>query len=238
MTNKEKVTKLLEDYIKENKKIKEEYKDLEIKISLFRELLTYLDMDYSNMKEHSLNIDILLNSIYYNFNYSNLFYKYLNKMLNSEYDNMKSFIKNLNMEYKNAIERFKTLESQIKNNKNRVSSAYRVILSIKNNTPILESRYDIINIKKIINYYETKGIIETKEDLLLCNEIEYFNRNLRSTNLTEEKNTNDLYNELPNILNGGFEDFDVVEISRYRKEILDKYVSQIKSFINLYYLFI
>lgn len=25
------------------------------------------------MKEHSLNIDILLNSIYYNFNYSNLF---------------------------------------------------------------------------------------------------------------------------------------------------------------------
>lgn len=93
MTNKEKVTKLLEDYIKENKKIKEEYKDLEIKISLFRELLTYLDMDYSNMKEHSLNIDILLNSIYYNFNYSNLFYKYLNKMLNSEYDNMKSFIK-------------------------------------------------------------------------------------------------------------------------------------------------
>ena len=38
-------------------------------------------------------------------------------MLNSEYDNMKSFIKNLNMEYKNAIERFKTLESQIKNNK-------------------------------------------------------------------------------------------------------------------------
>lgn len=119
------------------------------------------------MKEHSLNIDILLNSIYYNFNYSNLFYKYLNKMLNSEYDNMKSFIKNLNMEYKNAIERFKTLESQIKNNKSRVSSAYRVILSIKNNTPILESRYDIINIKKIINYYETKGIIETKEDLLL-----------------------------------------------------------------------
>lgn len=144
MTNKEKITKLLEDYIKENKKIKEEYKDLEIKISLFRELLTYLDMDYSNMKEHSLNIDILLNSIYYNFNYSNLFYKYLNKMLNSEYDNMKSFIKNLNMEYKNAIERFKTLESQIKNNKNRVSSAYRVILSIKNNTPILESRYDMI----------------------------------------------------------------------------------------------
>lgn len=232
MTNKEKVTKLLEDYIKENKKIKEEYKDLEIKISLFRELLTYLDMDYSNMKEHSLNIDILLNSIYYNFNYSNLFYKYLNQMLNSEYDNMKSFIKNLNMEYKNTIERFKTLESQIKNNKNRVSSAYRVILSIKNNTPILESRYDIINIKKIINYYETKGIIETKEDLLLCNEIEYFNRNLRSTNLTEKINTNNLYNELPNILSGGFEDFDVVEISRYRKEILDKYVSQIKSFIN------
>lgn len=232
MTNKEKITKLLEDYIKENKGIKEEYKDLEIKISLFSELLTYLDMDYSNMKEHSLNIDILLNSIYYNFDYSNLFYKYLNQMLNSEYDNMKSFIKNLNMEYKNAIERFKTLENQIKNNKNRVSSAYRVILSIKNNTPILESKYDIINVKKIINYYETKGIIETKEDLLLCNEIEYFNRNLKSTNLTEKINTSNLYNELPNILSGGFEDFDVVEISRSRKEVLDKYVSQIKSFIN------
>ena len=63
MTNKERIVELLNNYISENKVLKEEYKDLEIKISLFNEVLTYLDMDYTNMKEHSLNIDILLNSI-------------------------------------------------------------------------------------------------------------------------------------------------------------------------------
>ena len=232
MTNKERIVELLNNYISENKALKEEYKDLEIKISLFNEVLTYLDMDYTNMKEHSLNIDILLNSIYNNNDYSNLFYKYLNQMLNNDVDNMKSFITKLNLEYKSDLERFKTLDKQIRNNRNRVSSAYRVTLAIKNNTPILESKYDIINVKKIIGYYETKGIIETKEDLLLCNEIEYYNRNLKSTNATEEQNTNDLYNELPNILNGGFEELDVVEIRRSRKETLDKKVAEIKSYIN------
>lgn len=231
MTNKERIVELLNNYISENKALKEEYKDLEIKISLFNEVLTYLDMNYTNMKEHSLNIDILLNSIYNNNDYSNLFYKYLNQMLNNNVDEMKSFITKLNLEYKSDLERFKTLDKQIRNNRNRVSSAYRVTLAIKNNTPILESKYDIINVKKIIGYYETKGIIETKEDLLLCNEIEYYNRNLKSTNATEEQNTNDLYNELPNILNGGFEELDVVEIRRSRKETLDKKVAEIKSYI-------
>ena len=216
MTNKERIVELLNNYISENKVLKEEYKDLEIKISLFNEVLTYLDMDYTNMKEHSLNIDILLNSIYNNNDYSNLFYKYLNQMLNNDVDDMKSFITKLNLEYKTNLERFKTLDKQIRNNRNRVSSAYRVTLAIKNDTPILESKYDIINVKKIIGYYETKGIIETKEDLLLCNEIEYYNRNLKSINAAEEKNTNDLYNELPNILNGGFEELDIVEIRRSR----------------------
>ena len=231
MTNKERIVELLNNYISENKALKEEYKDLEIKISLFNEVLTYLDMNYTNMKEHSLNIDILLNSIYNNNDYSNLFYKYLNQMLNNDVDDMKSFIAKLNLEYKTDLERFKTLDKQIRNNRNRVSSAYRVTLAIKNDTPILESKYDIINVKKIIGYYETKGIIETKEDLLLCNEIEYYNRNLKSTNATEEQNTNDLYNELPNILNGGFEELDTVEIRRSRKETLDKKVAEIKSYI-------
>ncbi len=52
MTNKERIVELLNNYISENKVLKEEYKDLEIKISLFNEVLTYLDMDYTNMKEH------------------------------------------------------------------------------------------------------------------------------------------------------------------------------------------
>ena len=50
MTNKERIVELLNNYISENKALKEEYKDLEIKISLFNEVLTYLDMNYTNMK--------------------------------------------------------------------------------------------------------------------------------------------------------------------------------------------
>ena len=47
MTNKERIVELLNNYISENKALKEEYKDLEIKISLFNEVLKPTTYSYS-----------------------------------------------------------------------------------------------------------------------------------------------------------------------------------------------
>lgn len=232
MNNKEKISELLNSYISENKKIRDEYSDLDIKLSLYSELISYLVLDYDKLNSNKLNIDILLNSIYNTNDFANVFYVYMNQMLNGDFKGMQDFIDVIKKDYEDAVIRHNTLASQIKNNKNKASSAYRVRLAIKNNTPILESKYDVYNVKRIINYYETIGIIDRKEDLLLCNEIEYYNRNLKSVNSTERGYASNLYNEIPNILNGGFEEFDEIEVSRSRKERLDKYAKEIKNFID------
>ena len=79
------------------------------------------------------------------------------------------------------------------------------------------------------------GVISNKEELLLINEIEHHNR--RSL-LHDNKVKNDedyidsLYNEIPNIINAGFQEHDVVEVSPARKSVLDDYVKTINDFIN------
>lgn len=54
MNNKEKIIKILNRYIEQNKKLKEERGSLISKISLYEELLNLLKLDTSSLLENSI----------------------------------------------------------------------------------------------------------------------------------------------------------------------------------------
>ena len=103
-------------------------------------------------------------------------------------------------------------------------------LSFKYNNPIEDSRYVVSDLKVIISYYETSGVISSKEAVLCINDIDLYNRILatqKSGNKDEEKNTKNIYNEIPNILNAGYEVISEPEVDIERKASLDRFTNQI-----------
>lgn len=237
MDNIKKIQKLLDDYIDESKKLRNTYEEKIALKDMYDELLLLLNGDYDEMNDNKLMISILFNSIYKNDIYETTFYHILNKLQidkenKSEINKFIRVIKNDCRELEQAIE---DIKNQIINRKYMLSSAYRVRLNFKQGTSISENKYDLSNIKKIINYWKLSGVITNKEELLLINEIELYNRRLMtkdSDNKREILYTNELYEKIPNILQAGFQEHDKILVDENRKDTLDKLVKQIINSID------
>lgn len=123
------------------------------------------------------------------------------------------------------------LNTQIDNNKHLVSSANRVKLCFRYDDPISEGKInDMWAIKRIISYYELGVVISNKEELLLINEIELHNRKVAVDsfgNKRDSEYTEELYEKIPNILQGGFQEHDEIQVLGSRKGTLDKFVKEI-----------
>lgn len=237
MNIQQKLEKLLDLYIEQNKKIESEYLEKSNLKNLYEELLSILNIEnndnYDNIKQNNTMVSILLNNIYKTDIYYDELYRIL---LNIEYDKeskkeLKKFIKKLINELKDLTEEIETLKLQIERTKFLVSSAKRVRINFKYKTPIKKSKYDFYNIKKIISHFEMIGVISNKEELLLLNELETYNRRVGNIKISEtEKNyLDDIYNQVPNILSIGFQEHDVIEVDNDRKNQLDKFVKEILS---------
>lgn len=225
-----KLINLIKQYIDEFKTIKEEYKQKRVAISLYEELIEALN-NYEN-EENKIFISILLNSIYGNNIYVDEFYRI--KYLPKKEEELKKFIDKIINEYNDLKIDTQNLKQRISRNQGIISSAHRVIASLKYQTQISQSQNDISNIKRIINYYEISGVISNHEELLLINEIELHNRKIATKRASNEEKvyTENLYNEIPNILTIGFEQFEPIDVSKDKKNTLDKFVKEIISLIN------
>lgn len=225
-----KLSNLIKQYIDEFKTIKEEYKQKRVTMSLYEELIKALN-EYEE-EENKIFISILLNSIYGNNIYVDEFYRI--KFLPKREEELKKFIDKIINEYNDLKNDTQNLKQRIYRNQSIISSAHRVIASLKYQTQISKSQNDINNIKRIINYYEISGVISNHEELLLINEIELHNRKVATKRASnEEKNyAESLYNEIPNILTIGFEQFEPIEVSKDKKSTLDKFVKEIIGLIN------
>lgn len=230
MNTKEKLLKLIEQYISEYKNLLEKYHQGQISRTLYEELIKLLNEE--SLEENKLSISILLNTIYEDNIYVDEFYYLIYK---NNQEELKQFIEKMVKEYNNLKEKNENLNMRINRNNKMYMSAKRVRACIRYQTPISNSKNDINNTKRIISYYETSGIITNKEEILLINEIELHNRKVisnRKINVKEKEYTEKLYNEIPNILNIGFQEHDVIEISKDRKNSLDKFVTEIINLIN------
>ena len=234
MENIDKIKTLLNRYIDEYNSIREEINKCITSKELYEDLLG--NLDYDNIQENKDTVILLLTTLYKDDIYSKEYYNLLLiKDANERNIRFKRLYKNISNDYNNIIKRLDELNLRVFRNRYIYQSAKRAAICLEHSLPIKDNKYDTINIKKILDYYETIGVISNKEELLLINEIELYNRKVFSSSRQEEKEqnyTDAIYSEIPNILNAGYQKHDVIEVDDDRKIILDKFVKQITGFIN------
>ena len=222
---------LLDTYINEVNKRRERFNELgEIK-SLYLELIDYLKLDYVTLNEDKEELAKLFYAIYKN----DIYFQSLNDILQTLNDDkecqlrFKKLCSDIYLDYKKILEEKNTLKVQIDGSKLMVDSVNRVKLCFRNRLPI-KNRYDIDNIKKIISYYQLACVISNKEEVLLINEIELYNRNVvtQKNNNVECNYADRIYEEIPNILNAGFYLYvdadEEIEITDERKKTIEMFV--------------
>lgn len=235
----QKIYKLLEKYEEYYEEKESKLEILKTNHQLYEELLTLLRDEPENIQENSLLISLLLTSIYKDERYLSSFNSLLPNLGKTEENKkvFKSLINKIYQAYKLNEKETILLAEDLQKNRNLCRISKRGKRCIKNDWPISQFKYDIINIKKILIHFEENGVITNKELVLLINEIETYNRRLiTKTNTysseTEKDYTDKKYNEIINIMKAGFIDIPEVEILPDRKPALDKMVREITQYIS------
>lgn len=231
MNSREMLLSLIDRYILEEADRRKQYNDNQVMIDLYEEVLKILKGDYQEIKDNSLCISILFDTIYHNDIYYEEFYSLLlrSRVDNTQRREFKKFVWKINSEMEQLKKDNDELKRQIDNNKHTVSSAKKVKLCFKYNDPIKDNR-DVYAIKRIVSYYELVGVIDNKEELLMINEIELHNRNVAVRGANSKKYgeyAERLYERIPNILQAGFQEHDEIQVLGSRKSTLDKFVNEI-----------
>ena len=235
MDNVKRIEELLNMYLKQNKDIRDKYQNNLVYLQLYEELFSYLELGYVEIKENSLLISILFNTIYGNNIYGDRFYSLLLKAMVSKEGRieLKHFINMIKKDYDNLMMENDGLVQQIERNKNVVSSANRVKLCFKYGNIISGDLPDVSNVKRIISLFQLSGVISNKEELLLINEIELYNKRISLDKLkdNDREYTIDLYERIPNILNAGFQEHDKISVSENKKNTLDRFANEIEKYL-------
>lgn len=235
MDNVKRIEELLNMYLKQNKDIRDKYQNNLVNLQLYEELFSYLELSYVEIKENNLFISILFNTIYGNNIYGDRFYSLLLKAMVSKEGRieLKHFINMIKKDYDNLMMENDGLVQQIERNKNVVSSANRVKLCFKYGNIISSDLPDVSNVKRIISLFQLSGVISNKEELLLINEIELYNKRISLDKLkdNDREYTIDLYERIPNILNAGFQEHDKISVSENKKNTLDRFANEIEKYL-------
>ena len=237
----EKIINLIDRFLSEYKAMEVEVKKHQLLKDLYDELLKLIDNDYETLKTNKEIIVLLLNEIYKDNFYLDEFYILLwsmrksnNEEVTERYQQLVEMIMNDSIQNDQKLDE---LNLRIFRNRFIPSSAKRVKVCLRHNIPINQDKYDVSNIKRILNYYEASGVISNKEEILLINAIELYNRRLttkESNNPKEKEYVEELYNQVPNIIDGGFQQLEEIEVNDERRVVLDKIVKEIYGYINYF----
>lgn len=234
---KNKLINLIDKYLDEYNQMQKEQEKLNLLKDLYREILVCFDDNYENIKANKLVIAFLINEIYKDDIYLNEFYFLIQKLGQTDENRSRFEIlcSQIYEDSKTNESNLETIKLRLFRNRYIPASARRVKVCLLHNIPINQNKYDIPNIKRILNYYEASGIISNKEELLLINELELHNRKTTTKNShseDEQSYTESLYNEIPNILNAGFQPHEKIEVNDERKPLLDKFIKEILNYIS------
>lgn len=228
--NIEKIIDLLSDYIREYEE-KEKYNEILITQSqLYKELLSLIDKDYKILDDNKLFISVLLSAIYNDDSLTNNFYNAMHALNNGNELPYLQFVAKINFDAKEINKTISNNTRELANSKKILKAAKKSIFYLKNRRPLYDYGFIFSNIKRIINYYATKGDLSAKEEIMLCNDLDCYNRLIISKRNEQKEYSEKIHNEIPNILNGGFQMYDDIDISVSRKQRLNKLVDEIKLF--------
>lgn len=228
--NIDKIIDLLNDYIREYEE-KEKYNEILLTQSqLYKELLPLIDKDYELLETNKLFITVLLSAIYNDDSFTNNFYNVMHALKNGDELPYSQFAAKISFDAKEVNKNLSSVTSQLSNSKKILKAAKKSIFYLKNRRPLYDYGFIFSNIKRIINYYATKGNLSAKEEIMLCNDLDCYNRLIITKRNEQKEYSEKIHNEIPNILNGGFQMYDDIDISVSRKQRLNKLVDEIKSF--------
>lgn len=175
-----KIIELLQKYINDYEAKKYELEVLKTKKQLYEELIPLLE-NKTELNDNKLFISVLLSSIYNNEEYNIEFYKALysynqNDVIPLDYLDIK-----IKQQYKNTVEKAISLKKQLKNAYYKFSTAKKVRFPLQKRKPLFDQNFTFKNIQAIISYYATMGEISEKDEVLLNNELEFYNNNIIPT---------------------------------------------------------
>lgn len=236
MDNLAKLVRLLSKYIEINKTIEKKYESNKTLIGLYEELFYQFDQGTEWMIENSVIGSIIFDTIYGNSIYYTEFYKLLLAVNNGrdERKEYRQFVSKIKYEYRLLVEETNEIDNQIRKNKAMVMAASRAKFSIDRGLPLNRGLNDDYFLKKIVSFFEISGVISNREELLLINEIELYNRrvSLDKAPDTEIQYVNNLYEQIPNILDAGYQEHDKIEVDPSRGIQLDKFIKEIYDFTH------
>ena len=232
-----KLITLIDKYLDEYDKMQKDYEKYGVLKDLYSELLVYLEGDYESIKENKIIISFLISEIYKDDVYLNEFYNIIQNLgeTKENRDRFRYLRKSIYKDSKEIETKMEELKVRLFRNRYIPSSAKRVKLCLIHNIPLNQNKYDIPNIKRILNYFEASGTISNKEELLLINELELYNRRITSEknqDKDEQEYADGFYNEVPNIIYAGFQEHDVIEVNDDRKPMLDKFVKELLNYVE------
>lgn len=227
----DKIIALLQKYINDYEAKKYELVELNIKKQLYEELISLLENKLT-LNDNKLFISILLTSIFNNEEYNIKFYNALYLFNQNDEKHFDYFSTKIKHQYENICQKIATLKKQLKNASNKKNNARRASFYLQKRKPIYDNNFTFKDIKKIISYYATMGEISDKEEILLNNELEFYNTNIIKKGNEEKEDKPKKYNEIPNILNCGFEMYDELDVNPNRLESINNYINELKTFIN------
>lgn len=115
------IISLLEDYLSEYRELKNKYEDCEIKKQLFEQLELFFQQDFQYLNENKLFVPALLDAIYKDSAYDDLFYNSLRQVeVTNDMSSLTRFLKYVRVDEEENLNNGEIIKRQIDNRKSKV----------------------------------------------------------------------------------------------------------------------
>ena len=132
------IIRLLEDYLSEYRELKNKYEDCEIKKQLFEQLELFFKQDFQYLNENKLFVPALLDAIYKDSVYDDLFYNSLRQVeVTNDMSSLTRFLKYVRVDKEENLKNGEIIKRQIDNRKSKVKKIKSDILSLKKGRPLM-----------------------------------------------------------------------------------------------------
>ena len=200
MSQLDKINYYIKLYIEKSKKDMNENESLNVHITLLKEVLSYLNEDYDIIFENRLKIELLLQEIFQNDSYVNIF---INRLYSKDIKSINNFKNILYEQMQNDLQKNAILKENIKVYSSFYNSCKIFLLSSKRNAAV--SKKVTEDIKQILILIKNEYHISDKDLAIYFNELNFYSQKIKAFDQKQINFINELYLKIPTIVNMVFE---------------------------------
>lgn len=209
MNQLDKINYYIKLYIEDSKKDMNENESLNVHITLLKEVLSYLNEDYDIIFENRLKIELLLQEIFQNDSYVNIF---INRLYSKDIKSINDFKNILYEQMQNDLQKSTILKENIKVYSSFYNSCKIFLLSSKRNAAV--SKKVTEDIKQILILIKNEYHISDKDLAIYFNELNFYSQKIKAFDEKQINFINELYLKIPTIVNMGFEIITLIQIGK------------------------